>query len=77
MDKEESPAESNKSDSEDAAVDHEKALAEKAKVKTVQVLQKLRKTRVFLKAVPSFIFRVMNFSKWRSMTRPSSVTREG
>uniref|UniRef100_A0A3Q3VXZ4 RNA polymerase II-associated protein 3 n=1 Tax=Mola mola TaxID=94237 RepID=A0A3Q3VXZ4_MOLML len=31
MDKEESPAESNKSDSEDAAVDQEKALAEKAK----------------------------------------------
>lgn len=34
MDKEESPAESNESDSEDASVDTEKALTEKEKVNT-------------------------------------------
>lgn len=77
MDKEESPEESNKSDSEDAAVDQEKALAEKAKVITEQVFQKIRITRIFPKVVPSLSFRVMNFSNLRSMMRPLSVTPEG
>lgn len=45
MDKEDSPAESNDSDSEDAAVDREKALKEKDKVKHFWELYKVVKPK--------------------------------
>lgn len=45
MDKEDSPAESNESDSEDAAVDREKALKEKDKVKHFWELYKVVKPK--------------------------------
>uniref|UniRef100_A0A3Q3Q3E8 RNA polymerase II-associated protein 3 n=1 Tax=Monopterus albus TaxID=43700 RepID=A0A3Q3Q3E8_MONAL len=57
MDKEESPADSNESDSEEAAVDQKRALAEKEKNKTFHPVTEY-----------TCIFRATSFSKMGSMT---------
>ena len=57
MDKESSPAESNESDSEEAAVDQERALAEKEKVNILWEVLYKKKTeeKVKIKAEYTFI----------------------
>lgn len=75
MDKEESAAESNESDSEETAFHQEMALAEKEQVNHLwEVLQEENTRKENIKA--EFIVRVTSFSKMGNTTTPSNATPE-